>query len=138
LIRLLILFIGICVAFASPSDATTQASPGETARGVAPTASGESDSRITYRIQICALRKPVKDARTLTRRTQVPGPFYISRSDGFNRYAVGRFFTFEDAMQYRAYLIGKGVDRFIFVVAFYQGEQLTAGPDIMPSSFSKP
>jgi hypothetical protein len=39
-------------------------------------------------------------------------------------------------MRYRAYLIDKGVDKFIFVVAFYQGEQLTAGPDITPSSFS--
>ena len=136
--RLLILFIVICVAFASPSDATTQASPGEATNGVAPKALGDSESRITYRIQICALRKRVKDARILTRRTNVPGPFYISRSDGFNRYAVGRFFNFEDAMRYRAYLINKGVDKFIFVVAFYQGEQLTAGPDITPSSFSKP
>lgn len=138
MIRLLILFIGICVAFASPSDATTQASPAETAKGVALKASGNLDNGIMYRIQICALRKPVKDARILTRRTKVPGPFYISRSDGFNRYAVGRFFSFEDAMQYRAYLINKGVDKFIFVVAYYQGQQLTAGPDITPSSFSKP
>ena len=100
------------------------------------TASGESDNRIIYRIQICALRKRVKDARILTRRTKVPGPFYISRSDGFNRYSVGRFFSFEDAMRYRAYLIDKGVDKFIFVVAFYHGQQLTAGPEITPSSFS--
>jgi hypothetical protein len=138
LIRLLILFFGICVAFASPSDATTQALSGETTGGVNLRASGNFDDRIMYRIQICALRKPVKDARILTRRTQVPGPFYMSRSDGFYRYAVGRFFSFEDAMRYRAYLIEKGVDKFIFVVAIYQGQQLTAGPDITHSSFSKP
>lgn len=136
--RLLILFIGICVAFASPSDATTQASLGETAKGFELKVSGKLEDRIIYRIQICALRKPVKDARILKRRTKVPGPFYISRNDGFHRYSVGRFFNFEDAMRYRAYLIDKGVDKFIFVVAFYHGEQLTAGPEITPSSFSFP
>jgi hypothetical protein len=138
LIRLLILFAGLCIAFASPSDAGVKATTGGSILGVLPDSSGNSGEPIMYRVQICALRKPVKDSRLLTRRTGVPGPFYLSRTNGFCRYAVGRFFNFEDAMQYRAYLIRKGVDKFIFVVASYQGQQLTAGPDITPSSFLKP
>jgi len=136
LIRLLILLIGICVASVPPLFATNHQSTDETAKGINHGASGNLEDRLVYRVQICALRRPVKDARILQRRTKVPGPFYMNRYDGFHRYSVGRFFSFEDAMRYRAYLIDKGVDKFIFVVAFYRGQQLTAGPEITPSSFS--
>jgi len=78
---------------------------------------------VYFRVQIAATRNKVNIPQHF-RRMKITDEVRLEKSEGWYKYTIGSFVTYEDARKYKEELIRKTLLKDAFVIAYYNGKRI--------------
>ncbi|MBI4932036.1 MAG: hypothetical protein HY841_14860 [Bacteroidetes bacterium] len=108
---------------------TTSVTPPETTLTNVPV----PDSKVAYKIQICALSKMDRSTSYFQNKYAISNKVNMEFHEGWRKYIVGKYSMYKEARDYRESVRSKGVEN-PFVTAYNNGKRITVQEALMVSN----